>query len=202
VGICRHFALLAVAILRAKGLPARIRCGFGGYFGPATFEDHWVCEYWSHSERRWIIIDPQFDDVWTSKLHISHDVLDVPRDRFLTASDAWRGCRSGALDPLKFGVGFAQLRGLWFIAGSLVRDVAALNKVEVLPWDVWGAQPPTNSTILDGQLTFFDRLAELTQTPDETFQELRTLYESDDRVRVPTSVFNALRQRSEDVLAA
>ena len=29
--------------------------------------------------------------------------------------------------------------GYWFIAGNLVRDLAALNKVELLPWDDWGA---------------------------------------------------------------
>ena len=32
-GNCRHFTVLAVAMLRAQGTPARARCGFGGYFG-------------------------------------------------------------------------------------------------------------------------------------------------------------------------
>jgi len=32
VGICRHFTVLLVAILRAQGIPARVRCGFGSYF--------------------------------------------------------------------------------------------------------------------------------------------------------------------------
>src|SRR5689334_14098147 len=45
-GNCRHYTVLAVAMLRAQGTPARARCGFGGYFGTGTFEDHWVCEYW------------------------------------------------------------------------------------------------------------------------------------------------------------
>ncbi|MBO0759002.1 MAG: transglutaminase domain-containing protein, partial [Bradyrhizobiaceae bacterium] len=202
VGICRHYAVLTVAMLRAQGVPARVRCGFGDYFDPASFEDHWVCEYWNGSEHRWIIIDPQFDDVWNSRLNIRHDVLDVPRDRFLTASDAWRACRSGTLDASKFGIGFARLRGLWFISGSLVRDVAALNKIEILPWDVWGAQPLPNSSLNNDQLAFLDQLAELTCRPDETFGALRALYQSDDRVRVPGSVFNALKQRPENVIAA
>lgn len=32
VGFCYHFALLHCAFLRATGTPARIRCGFAGYF--------------------------------------------------------------------------------------------------------------------------------------------------------------------------
>jgi hypothetical protein len=30
------------------------------------------------------------------------------------------------------------IAGLWFMAGSVVRDLAALNKREMLPWDYWG----------------------------------------------------------------
>jgi hypothetical protein len=67
--------------------------------------------------------------------------LDVPRDRFLVAGDAWLQCRAGQADLSRFGIQFAGLRGLWFVAGSIVRDVAALNGAEMLPWDVWGCQP-------------------------------------------------------------
>src|SRR5262245_50864260 len=34
VGRCRHFMLFLIAMLRAKGIPARARCGFGAYFNP------------------------------------------------------------------------------------------------------------------------------------------------------------------------
>lgn len=30
--ICRHFTLVHTALLRAQGVPARVRCGFGKYF--------------------------------------------------------------------------------------------------------------------------------------------------------------------------
>jgi hypothetical protein len=120
-------------MLRAKGIPARLRVGFGAYFNPPLFEDHWVCEYWSAQGGRWMLADPQFDEVWCSRLHVRHDVVDVPRDQFLVASDAWRSCRAGGTGPARFGIELTGLRGLWFVAGSLVREVAALNKVEVLP---------------------------------------------------------------------
>ena len=32
VGVCRHFTLLHVAMLRRAGVRARARCGFGAYF--------------------------------------------------------------------------------------------------------------------------------------------------------------------------
>jgi hypothetical protein len=35
------------------------------------------------------------------------------------------------------------------MAASVIRDLAALNKVETLPWDVWGAMPQPGAT-LDG----------------------------------------------------
>jgi hypothetical protein len=191
--------LFLIAMLRAKGIPARARCGFGAYFNPPYFEDHWVCEYWNADEERWILVDPQFDEVWREKLSIKHDVLDVPRDQFLLAADAWDQCRKGEADPSKFGIYFTGLRGLWFIAGSLVRDVAALNKMEMLPWGVWGVQPRPDQPLNDEQRAFFDRLAALTRAPDASFDELRRLYERDDQLRVRATVFNAVLNRSEAI---
>jgi hypothetical protein len=121
----------------------------------------------------------------------------VPHDRFVIAGDAWAQCRACEADPAKFGI--FDLRGLWFIAGNLVRDVAALNNMEMLPWDVWGAMIRPDEPLQNDQLTFFDRLAALTHAPDVSFAELRTLYEGDDRLRVPTAVFNAVLNRPEAI---
>jgi Transglutaminase-like superfamily len=198
-GRCRHFVLFLVAALRAKGIPARARCGFGAYFNPPYFEDHWICEYWSADQGRWVLADTQFDDVWRAKLRIKHDILDVPRNQFLVAAEAWDRCRNGEADPEKFGIDFGGLRGLWFIGGSLVRDLAALNKMEMLPWDVWGAQPAPNQTLNGQQLAFFDRLAVVTRAPDLSFADLQALYAKDDRLRVPPTVFNAVLTQSEAI---
>ncbi|HYM01451.1 MAG TPA: transglutaminase-like domain-containing protein, partial [Stellaceae bacterium] len=157
VGICRHFTLLAVAMMRAQGIAARARVGFGAYFNPGFFEDHWVCEYWNAAEGRWVLVDAQLDEVWKGRLRPDFDVLDVPRDRFLTAADAWDLCRQGKADAPKFGIIFGGFRGLWFVAGNLVHDLSALNKAELLPWDVWGARPQVNATFDDDQIAFFDR---------------------------------------------
>jgi len=44
VGNCRDFSQLLAVMLRLKGSPARARCGFGTYFSPGHFEDHWMTE--------------------------------------------------------------------------------------------------------------------------------------------------------------
>src|SRR5439155_884972 len=63
VGNCRHFTVLLCALLRARGLPARARCGFGAYFAPPRFEDHWVCEVWDESRGAWRLVDALLDRV-------------------------------------------------------------------------------------------------------------------------------------------
>ena len=80
VGVCHHFAKLLVTLLRAKRIPARMRYGFGDYFNPGFYEDHSLVEYWNGKQKRWVLVDPQFDTRWQKQLRIEHDVFDVPRD--------------------------------------------------------------------------------------------------------------------------
>jgi hypothetical protein len=200
VGVCHHFMKFLLAMLRSKGIPARGRCGFGAYFNPPYYEDHWLCEVWNSEEERWVFVDPQFDELWQK--NISHNILDVPRDQFLVAADAWGRVRSGKADATKFGIIRGNMRGLWFIATDLIHDLAVLNKVEMLPWDSWGACPKPNESIQGEALELFEHIAALTRTPDISFADLRQFYEEDDRVRVPRKVFNAVLQRVEDVYSA
>jgi Transglutaminase-like superfamily len=199
-GVCSHFSLMLCARLREQGIPARPRCGFGAYFTPGKFEDHWVCEYWNSKQERWILVDAQLDAPQRKTFNVDFSPLDVPRDRFIIAGDAWQMCRSGRADPDKFGLSFMpDLHGLWFIAGNIVRDLASLNRMEMLPWDVWGSMPRPGEPLKDEQLAFFDKIAALTLAPDSSFAELRRLYESDERLRVPRVVFNALHNAPETV---
>jgi len=196
VGVCRHFSVVTAAILRAQGVPARARVGFGAYFEPGKFVDHWVVEHWSDEVDRWVLTDAQLDALQRDALKIDFDPLDTPRDRFIIAGDAWTQCRSGKADPAKFGI--FDMWGLWFIAGNVLRDFASLNNVEMLPWDCWGDLEP-NQTLSEEQLSRFDRLAALTLDTDARFAELRGLYASDAGLRVPPQVFNAVTLRPEAV---
>ena len=141
-GRCHHFMVLLLSMMRAKNIPSRARCGFGAYFNRGTTKITGCSSTWNAHEQQWVLVDPQFDDVWRQRLQIQHNILDVPRDQFLVAADAWNLCVRDAADPARFGAVFAGLYGLWYVAGNVVRDVAALNKVESLPWDVWGGAAP------------------------------------------------------------
>jgi hypothetical protein len=179
-------------MLRSKGVPARARCGFGAYFEKGKFVDHWVTEYWNEPARKWVLVDPQLDARQRELFKISFDPLDVPRDQFLVAGDGWRLCRSGKADPQAFGI--LDMWGLWFIASNVVRDLAALNNHEMLPWDVWGPMVRNDAEV---DLGLIDRLAELTHDPDAHFAELRAVYDQGPPLSVPPTVFNAVRNRAE-----
>ncbi len=156
-----------------------------------------MAEYWDAAKTRWVRVDAQLDRPQRELLRVDFDPLDVPHDRFLIAGDAWARCRSGELDPDTFGI--HDMQGSWFIAGNLVRDLAALNKVELLPWDDWGGMVGPDESLSDEQVAWFDELAALTRAPDTSFDELRTRYEGDERLRVPATVFNALRNCQEAI---
>jgi hypothetical protein len=135
VGTCRNYALLACMILRRHGVPARLRVGFAGYFTPNFWEDHWVCEY---HDGDWRLLDAELTAEIRRRLAIPFDPADVPRDRFLAAGPAWQKLRRGGYDPARFGVSVFGLSGLWFAAGGLLRDLAALGMEEMMVWDYWG----------------------------------------------------------------
>jgi Transglutaminase-like superfamily len=198
-GNCRHFTVFTVAALRAHGIPARARCGFGGYFGTGWYEDHWVCEYWDAAAGGWRLADAQIDDVQRNVFGIGWDVLDVSRDGFLVAGEAWQRCRAGLADPGKFGLSQMDEAGYWWIAANLLRDVAALNNVEMLPWDIWGEMLGPDEEPDQAQIAFFDQLAALTTIPDAGFAELTARYQADPRLTVPATVHNAVLNRVEQV---
>lgn len=118
VGFCYHFALLHCALLRATGTPARIRCGFASYFVAQLWIDHWVVEYWDGSG--WKLTDPQIGR------------SDLTSDDFQDGVTGWSQCRDSDSTSTVYGNG--ELWGWDELRGSLINDVAALNKVEVAGW--------------------------------------------------------------------
>ena len=195
IGVCRHFSVLAAAMLRRQSVPARARCGFGMYFD-GTPVDHWVVEYWDEAAGAWRLGDAQLDAVQLGALKPKFEPLDTPRDQFLVGGEAWRRCRAGEADPMSFGI--MDMHGLWFVAGNLVRDIAALNNMEMLPWDVWGIMPQPGEEIGGEALTRLDEAAAISLTPDARFDDLRALY-ADAGWRVPGQVTNAVAQRVDVV---
>ena len=123
--------MLSCALLRYRGIAARARCGFATYFQPGQGVDHWITEY--RQDGRWVRIDSEI---------LGGSVVARPRDlaagEFLTGGEAWRAFRDGHIDAAHFGVYGTENWGPAEIRGNAVKDLAALNKVEMLPWDEWG----------------------------------------------------------------
>ena len=196
---CHAFSRLTVAFLRAAGVPARARCGFGAYFRPGWFEDHWVAEYWNADDSKWQMVDAQLDTTWRNMISFEGDAFAITATEFATAGHAWQAWRHGELDAGRCGLSAINEHGPHWIAGNLRLDLASLNKVEMLPWDVWGAGWRPGEQPTDAQLHFFDTVADLTVDPDTRFGELRRRYDTDDLLRMDGTVFNVLRGQVETV---
>lgn len=164
VGTCRHFAVLSCALLRHRGITARVRCGFATYFQPGRGVDHWITEY--RDGDRWVRVDSEI---------LGQPVLPHPHDlrpgEFLSGGEAWQAYRHGEIDAARFGVHGTQNWGAAEIRGNAVKDLAALNKVEMLPWDEWGRM----TEAYDGKTG---------EDYDELLDELAAVCAADDPARV------------------
>ena len=189
VGVCRHFATLFVALMRLKGVPTRARCGFATYFARGKYLDHWVGEYWNTAQERWVLVDAQVDDVQRKAFGLTLDTLDVPRDAFLVAGDAWRRCREGA-DPMKFGVAGTAMWGLVEVYGDLFQDLAALRNIELLPWGWYGLALDEAGM---AETALIDRLAGFSSRADaQALDTLRAMIVDDSRLAVPEETLDLI----------
>ncbi|NZD48369.1 transglutaminase-like domain-containing protein [Rhizobium leguminosarum] len=162
-GLCRDFAILAASAFRAKGIPARLRVGFADYIVPDFWEDHWLCEW--HDGQHWKRLDVEFAAAGGA----SFNTLDVPRERFLTANEAWFRIKDEPGIASRFGVSSLNLGGEWFVAGSLLREIAALRKLELKPWDYWGLSKdlsPVSTELSQQARTTLDQLASRLRSAD------------------------------------
>ncbi len=184
-GCCRDFSLLTVAALRHRGVPARTRIGFAGYFHPGFHTDHVVVEHWDGS--RWVLLDPQLDPAagW------SFDPADLPRGDgavFWSAARAWTAVRRGEADPEQFGIDpELPLRGAWFVRNYVLAELAHRQREELLLWDGWGVMStgPDDTALL--ALDLVDEVAALLLAADagdqDAERDLAARYRDDARLR-------------------
>jgi len=195
VGNCRDHAVLLCAMLRHQGIPARARAGFAAYLGDETMiHNHWVTEYWNAEKKRWVMVDPQIDDLQREKMKITFDTTDIPASgqvsfqHFFTGAQAWTLCRKGKAKSGKFGHN-RKHRGWPFMRMVLLQEIAAYNKVEVLAWDNWWEL----GTKGDDQVTaderkFLDQIAAALNADD--FDNARALF---DDARIGSPLFSKLQ---------
>ena len=181
VGICRDFAIVYVSFLRHVGIPARLRVGFAPYLDSnAVYRyDHWVTEYWDTREATWVLADPQIDTVQRDALAITINTRHLRRSiDFILAGEAWSKCRSGQDKSLLYRFN-GNWKGMPCIRGNLLHDFDSLNKIELSPWDLFDrlSIKPDSQLSIEEKATL-DRIAVLTQAPDQYADEIQALFET------------------------
>lgn len=179
----RDFAVVLCSILRSKGVPSRVLCGFSSYTSQDSFcPSHWICEYWHEEAGRWVKVDASIDPVLQDYLHMDFDTCDIPEDKYYKSEDVWIECANKQLDDSMFG--YDNNSGLGFIRGNLIRNFVSLNKYEVLPWDnLWGFR--SRKDITKTEHDKLDDISRVTAGDSDTFNELRTLFETDSSLYAP-----------------
>jgi hypothetical protein len=182
VGCCRDFSLIACAILRHQGVPARLRYGFAGYFAPGWWIDHVIVETWD--DGRWRRFDPEI----AGSEAFDFDTLDLPDGAFSTGGRAWQMVRQEGADPARFGLGpeVPDVSGAWVIWGRLQLDCASLNRQELLCWDEWPFEPNQEKTLRPEVEALLDRAAELSLQADSS--DLLDLVAREPRLQVPPNI--------------
>jgi len=91
--------------------------------------------------------------------------------------EAWAQRRSGKAKSGTFGHN-RKLRGWSFMRLSLLLELAALNKIELLPWDSWWdlAKKEENQVTAE-EKKYFDHIAATINGLDGQFDELRVLFD-------------------------
>ena len=179
---CRFVAILTASILKSKGIPARVRVGFAPYIGRFGGRSvvHQVNQYWSNQEKRWIIIDV---DASLNRLYFNP--YDMPEGSFDFPADAWLNVRSGKEDGKRFcHWEIAGYPALALIATQFFHDFHSLMNSEIIYLHVPEKFGYKNfGELAEKELAGIDKLACLMQNPDENFEKLREVWETNQDFR-------------------
>lgn len=182
---CRFVSILVASILKSKGIPARVRSGNVPYFSAVygnVSTDHWINQYWSQPENRWITIDVD----GSTSLEGKFDPYDMPNGKFDFPADAWLGIRAGKLDPKHFHNAKPET-GAIVVLWSLFYDFHSLMNNEIIyiygPAGGYGEDEKFKNLTKE-ELAKIDNLARLMQQPDDNFDELVKIWETEKDLRL------------------
>jgi hypothetical protein len=142
LGVCRDAGVLLISILRAQGVPARLRYGMTRHLYDARrpFHDHVLVEYWSRADGCWKFADPRaYQSVREANGIPDEYRADVPGSEFLTGREAWRAAREDDAAAFRLsGLTMNADAGLCRSRNLFLYDLASLAGWEPLMWDAWG----------------------------------------------------------------
>jgi len=191
---CRETSILLASILKAKNIPARVRCGFTHSVSEIEGAgDHWIVEYYHELSKKWILVDPTmcYDQETLEYFEIDYSLVDMPRDRFIFAADAYLGLRNSKYkandiytfsNPKTFGIKGA--------ISQLFYDFHSLMNNEIL----FCQQPKylgnKNYELSDDEYKELDELATFMLDPDKNFDALNYIWENNEKFRILSGGMN------------
>jgi len=181
---CRFVAIIVASILKSKGIPARVRSGNAPYFDMGDLgdvsTDHWINQYWNKKDNRWVTIDVD----GSLSLKDDFDPYDMPDTKFDFPADAWLNIRAGKVDPQHFHNAKPE-NGAIVVLWSLFYDFHCLMNNEIIytHGPVYGGYEKFKS-LTPVELEKIDHLATLMKKPEENFDELIKIWETEKDFRL------------------
>lgn len=191
---CRETSILLTAILKAKNIPARARCGFTNAVSEIDGAgDHWIVEYYNEAYKRWVLVDPTmfYDQETLDYFEIDYSLIDIPRDKFIFAADAYLGLRNGKYktediycfsNPKTFGITAA--------IDELFYDFHSLMNNEILFCQSPKYLKDNNYELTYDEYVKLDELAKLMLDPDKNFNALNYIWENNEKFRIISGGMN------------
>ncbi|MCI9177576.1 MAG: hypothetical protein HFJ28_03165 [Clostridia bacterium] len=186
---CRGQAILLASIFKAKGIAARVRCGFAEYIHyDGIYYDHWITEYYDQKENRWKLVDA---DMHCPEHEVGFDLNDIPRNKFLFGAEAYLALRKKkykneeilyASDPPTLGIK-AAIRQLFYDFHSLMNnEIIFLH----MPKYIQDKQ----FELSEKEYKELDELANLLLEPDKNFEKLQQIWKTTLKYRIMSGALN------------
>lgn len=184
--VCRGNALMLASTLKAKGIPARVRVGFAKYHEKNVYDDQWNVEYYDLTQNRWIMVDVTS---LGSDNAVKDCALDIPKQQFMTAAEAWKNIRNNILTKkekiMDLG-GYEGIKAAWL---QLMNDFSCLmnNERSFLFQPIYMYECKNQNWYIrdfkEEELKELDKLADLMLENDKNLEKLYRIYNSQDKYR-------------------
>ncbi len=193
---CRETSILLVAILKAKNIPARTRCGFTYSVSEEAMTgagEHWIVEYYHKTKEKWILVDPTmyYDQETLEYYKIDYSLTNIPRDKFIFATEAYLGIRNkkykskdiySFTNPITFGIKAA--------INQLFHDFHSLMNNEILFCQNPKYLQDIHYKLTDDEYKELDELANLMLEPNKNFEHLKYIWNNNEKFKILSGGMN------------